>query len=89
MKATISSSSQLRSFKHDSIRKWAKIVSCTLEKIGQELFQYLAGNPELRIHKTVNSQGMTYWRIYDPVTQRNITLSSEQEVRTWIENRYS
>ncbi len=32
--------------------------------------------------------GNTYFRIYDPIGDRNIYLNSEAEVRWWLDKRY-
>lgn len=33
--------------------------------------------------------GNIWWYVYDPMSSRSIQLASEQEVRQWLEQRFS
>lgn len=48
----------------------------------------LTHDPDVRIWEATDKSGHTYWRVKDPVSGRSATLSSENEVRAWIEARY-
>ncbi|BAU15407.1 hypothetical protein LEP3755_59650 [Leptolyngbya sp. NIES-3755] len=43
---------------------------------------------EPRVWQRRDRSGQTYWQVYDPETNRSARLSSEQEVRQWLEQRY-
>ncbi len=73
----------------------------SLDKIGDEILlpskawqfpAYLGGGLLLtsdpNIWNTVNDQSQSCWHIYDPRTGQIIHFDTEEEVRTWIENRY-
>ncbi|MGF1589024.1 MAG: hypothetical protein ACFCU7_07240 [Pleurocapsa sp.] len=57
----------------------------TLKKIGRYL---IVNRTEPRVRQKGDRSGNSYWQIYDPVTGSNCSLSSEQEVRTWLDTRY-
>ena len=44
-------------------------------------------NSEPRIREEKRA-GEMVWSVYDPTTQRSLYLSSETEVRCWLEKRY-
>lgn len=43
-------------------------------------------DPRIKVKKGLN--GQTFWQIWDPRRQETIYLSSEDQVRTWVEERY-
>lgn len=43
---------------------------------------------EPQVWQQRDRSGQTYWQVYDPETSRSASLSSEQEVRQWLEQRY-
>lgn len=59
-----------------------------ISKIGQQLFIALTKKPEPKIWQKKDHSGNLYWRVYDPKTDRSAMLSSEAEVRSWLEERY-
>lgn len=59
-----------------------------LKQWGISLLQKLSAPSDIRIQK-INRNGSTYWSLYDPTTGRSAYLSSEQEVRIWLEQRYN
>jgi hypothetical protein len=44
---------------------------------------------EPRIWATRDRHGHQYWHVFDPMTERSWTLSSEEEVRIYLEERYN
>lgn len=36
----------------------------------------------------VAQNGKLIWKVYDPQTQQRLILTSENEVRSWLESRY-
>lgn len=44
--------------------------------------------PQLRVWHHSDRHGQLSWSGYDPVTGRSIHRVSEDEIRTWIEQRY-
>lgn len=59
-----------------------------LKKIVQRLTEILIGSNELQIEQTYDRFGNNWWHIYDPVTGRHAAVDSEEQLRTWIEERY-
>jgi len=44
---------------------------------------------EPRIWQECDRFGNIWWYVYDPISRRSIQLPSEQEVRRWLEKRFS
>ncbi len=59
-----------------------------LKAIWQRLIRAITDSKELQVWKKTDRHGHTYWHAYDPTTQRSISLGSEAEMRSWIEQRY-
>jgi len=59
-----------------------------LIQMWEDLINALAGRSEPKIYRKRDRQGNWYFRVYDPVMGRSVTLYSEQEMRTWIDQRY-
>ncbi|NJL21037.1 MAG: hypothetical protein HC895_09810 [Leptolyngbyaceae cyanobacterium SM1_3_5] len=55
------------------------------QQIGRSILAFLAGNSEPKIDR-VDADN---WRVFDPVSRQTLHFSSEQEVRIWLEQRYS
>lgn len=53
----------------------------------QRLIRVLSASNELQVWKR-DRQGHTYWHAYDPLTGNSTCLSSEAEMRIWIEQHY-
>jgi hypothetical protein len=75
-------------FDSKNARVQSKIQS-VLEHIWNNLFNVLSGNSEVQIQQVRDRFGRSYWRVYDPITGYQNSLSSEAEVRIWLEQRYS
>ncbi|WP_250126747.1 hypothetical protein [Chroococcidiopsis sp. CCMEE 29] len=43
---------------------------------------------EPQVRQRCDRSGQIYWQVYDPATNRSARLSSEQEVRQWLEQRF-
>jgi hypothetical protein len=59
-----------------------------LKAIWQRLIRTITNSKELQVWKTTDRHGHTYWHAYDPTTERSISVDSEAEMRSWIEQRY-
>ncbi|MEB3355587.1 MAG: hypothetical protein VKK04_02485 [Synechococcales bacterium] len=55
----------------------------------REFLNFLTPSPDPRISTFTNAHGETIWRVYDPVSQQAASLSSESELRVWLEQRYN
>lgn len=42
-----------------------------------------------RVSRYFDVNGVVIWHVYDPVSKRNFTSRSEQEVSAWLEQCYS
>ena len=56
-----------------------------ISQLCQRFVTFLAGNFEPKVQRISNNN----WRVFDPKTNRSIRFASEQEVRVWLEERYS
>lgn len=45
--------------------------------------------PEPKVWQSTDRQGQLCWHAYDPVTNRSFWCASEDEMRCWLEERYS
>ena len=43
---------------------------------------------EPQIVQKHDCNGNIYWQVYDPISATHCSLSSEQEVRAWLDSRY-
>lgn len=59
-----------------------------LSQLWESLINALAGQSEPKIVRKRDRFGNWYFRVYDPVSQQSATLSSERELRAWIDQRY-
>lgn len=65
-----------------------------LQKIKQGFLRVLRliaiqAEPEPKVWEKHDRQGNTFFKVYDPASDRWVYLSSENEVRMWLEERYS
>lgn len=60
----------------------------SLKRLGQRIAEYFTSQSEIKIWQLQARSGKTYWRVYDPNTNRSATFSSEEEVRIWIEELF-
>lgn len=60
-----------------------------LRRLGRAVARYISLSDEPKIYQCTGRQGEQYWRIYDPRLNQNITLSTDIEVRLWLEQRYT
>jgi hypothetical protein len=56
-----------------------------LSQIWNLLIRVLSEDTELKVVQKCDRFGRTHWEIRDPATQQFVSLSSESEARTWIE----
>jgi hypothetical protein len=65
----------------------ALTVRLTLSRIWNVLFTSVSDEP--RIWQEHDQFGNVWWNVYDPISRRSIQFPSEQEVRRWLEKRFS
>lgn len=70
-------------FQTESFEKLKNITS----QIGQSFINFLTRPPEPKVCQKSDRAGNTWWSVYDPSTGRSSNLSSEMEVRMWLEER--
>ncbi len=58
-----------------------------LQRLSQGLIQFLTGTQQVRIWTKEASTGKI-WFAYDPKLDRSISGVSEDDLRTWLEERY-
>lgn len=63
-------------------------ITSSLKKALQLFVQLVSGNHEPRVWTTTDPYGNIYWHAYDPTSEKSIRLSSEDEIRSWLEQRY-
>ena len=54
------------------------------QQLGRSLVTFLTGSSEPKIRKT--NQG---WHVFDPLSNQTLYFPTEQELRIWLEQRYS
>lgn len=59
-----------------------------LHSLLRSTVRFLTQGPEIRIWQTKSRNGSIRWHAYDPSTDQRVTLSSEAEIRSWLEQRY-
>ena len=62
--------------------------SSKISRLIQQMVASLTKAPEPRIDTVKDSFGKSVWYVHDPITGQSAHLSSEIEVRIWIEKRY-
>lgn len=66
-----------RSIKGAIARAWASIA------------KFVSVSDEPRLWKTVSANGETLWNAYDPKTNHYVEGMTEQNMRIWLEERYT
>lgn len=59
-----------------------------IKAIKQRFVRALTCNSELQVWQKTDRYGNNYWQARDPKTDKSTSLSSEAEMRIWIEQRY-
>ncbi len=65
----------------------ALTLRSTLSLIWNTLFTSVSDEP--RIWQERDRSGNVWWYVYDPISRRSIQFPSEQELRRWLEKRFS
>lgn len=58
------------------------------EVISQSFQRLIATSQELQFSQKTDRRGHKYWQAYDPKSGDSTSLSSEAEMRAWIEQHY-
>ncbi|WP_017299680.1 hypothetical protein [Nodosilinea nodulosa] len=58
-----------------------------IKQLGDKTMRFFTGQNELRIWQR-SRNGQPLWFAHDPVTNRTRSFYSEQDVRTWLDQRY-
>ncbi|MGJ3245393.1 MAG: hypothetical protein ACFE0I_04880 [Elainellaceae cyanobacterium] len=91
MKASTSSNSirvERTSLSASSSKSLLLRFSQLLRTLCRSTVRFLTQGPEIRIWQTKSRNGAIRWHAYDPSTDQRVTLSSEAEIRSWLEQRY-
>jgi hypothetical protein len=72
----------------DRTNSKGKFILALMESLWQKFIDALTKAPELKIWQKQDRHGHIVWHAYDPWTGDSISLSSEEEMRYWIESRY-
>lgn len=74
-------------------RPWFRTVLATLSlqarRFWSEILTELGRTQEPQVWQTTDRQGQIHWCVYDPDTGSLSEQLTEQEVRIWLEKRYS
>lgn len=60
-----------------------------LANLFQTVLNAASGNSEPRISQKRDRRGNLYFSVYDPISNESAVMGSEQEIRAWLEQRYS
>jgi hypothetical protein len=71
---------ELEGFKpQKKIRIWSRVFQALMD-------QFIHSNePQITLKRHADRE---YWHVYDPTTQKATTLTTEADVRVWLEQRY-
>ena len=76
----------LTSFKPASFKK---AIAAIAHYLTEQLFHLLVGSSEPIISEHSDEDGEHYYRVYDPIYEKNLYFASEEDVRIWLEKRYN
>lgn len=68
-----------------SVERLSKPVGSGLSRIGRTLKKWLIADQEIQITQIIGQDGQTWWRVYHPRTQQLQWMTSESEVRLWLD----
>ncbi|HEY9737940.1 MAG TPA: hypothetical protein V6D06_16725 [Trichocoleus sp.] len=66
-----------------------QLISRLLKFVGLFLKQRLWQSQEVQVWCTYDRQGNQWWSAYDRASGHSVNLLSEDEMRRWLEQRYS
>lgn len=82
-------SDQLLYYPPKSTKTFFQKVRAIAHRSGSLLVAYLSGNSDPRISQTIDRAGNAYFQVHDPVSGQQHCFDSEQELRVWLDQRYS
>ncbi len=71
-----------------SKRRYVSAGVFYLKRMAGAIAHFLTNDSAPRIWQTRTQTGNLCWHVYDPIRDHGVTLSSEAEVRIWLEQRY-
>ena len=89
MNATPYTKSQLIPASHTLSNSQFVPHKSSLQRLGEWLIHLLVSDPTPSIQIKCDRNGKVIFKVFDPVTGLTTQLSSEEEVRVWLEGRYS
>lgn len=60
-----------------------------LISLWQSVVRFLETSSEPQVWTTEDKNHQTQWNVFDPVTGQSAQFNSEEDVRVWLEERYS
>lgn len=60
----------------------------SLQRLWWDFVDSLRVVPEPRIREFVDRTGLTYWRVYDPISNEFLRFNTDADVVTWLEERH-
>lgn len=82
------SSEESQSPVQSSIQKRSTEAPSAWKSLGYRWMSYFSGSTEPQIRQRTYGDRLV-WHVYDPATQQQMQFNSEQEVRVWLDQRYS
>ncbi|MBD3884616.1 hypothetical protein IFO70_23025 [Phormidium tenue FACHB-886] len=70
-------------------RSRAQVFLPIFRNFWNNLLMIFISSDEPQISRAIDAKGELYWRILDPRTGKLIFCNSEQEIRVWMEQRFS
>ncbi|MBI4779801.1 MAG: hypothetical protein HY785_00610 [Oscillatoriophycideae cyanobacterium NC_groundwater_1537_Pr4_S-0.65um_50_18] len=73
------------------MEKEFKVIASTLRSILALIWDTISTSlsDEPRIWQKRDRFGEVYWHVYDPIRDRHFRFTTEQEVRQWLEQKFS
>jgi hypothetical protein len=69
-----------------SVETLSAPVGNWLTQLGHTLKKWLIADKDIQITPMTRRDGQTWWRVYDPYTEQTQWMTSEEEVRVWLDN---
>lgn len=68
---------------------WSVLLRNLFRQVERAVIWFLTPSHDPQICEKRDRKGNIYFRIYDSTTDESLTLYSEEEVRIWLDRRYS
>jgi hypothetical protein len=72
----------------NKLADFSQALVSAFKDAGASLVHYLTRPDEIRVWQVNDRHGEAFWKAYDPRSNTTSYLSSEDDLRVWLEQRY-